>query len=625
MSQRIQLTAWLALLAAMLCLGPPQLAASTTWPSLMNFQGHLTNNSGNAVADGTYPMTFAIYTQASSGSNIWSETQNNVSVTKGLFDVVLGSVTSLSSISGTSYTADLWLGVSVNGDPEMTPRQQLLTAPYAHNAQFLMGDTTGTAANNIVVLDGTGKIPAGLIQSGSLSVPTTLAGSASGFALAVTNTNATAGTEGIMVEGASGIYAQATSASGNAIWGLSSGPDNSNSVAIYASAVNGVGIEASSTAGSAISATTASSLTTVAGVVGVGATGVLGWADNNSGRAVDGEVSTLFPGAIAVRGSNASVTGTAVFGIHQGTGAGIGVRGGSASGIGAMGVYGSVSGSTAIGTSGFSSAADGNGVVGWQGNASPVSYVAGVVGKAFNQSTGIGVRAEGGTAIYGLSNGPYTFFGLNNSTSSVAYGVNTQIQSSVAGSAAGYFAASGTLGQTYGVEASNASSSGYSIYADGGADGVHSAAGPGGNNFNSDDSNGALYGFYHYDNAPQSSNGVGVYVNENCPNCKAGYFANLSATVGGGMAVEIDGRLTVRDSAGTFTVTSANSSGYTAYTLSNNFIQSNSLLFLTPVTAFSDGNAHNAVVVGEGTGSATIQFIPPLLNDTTYQFLVIGQ
>ena len=105
----------------------------------MNYQGKLTNNSGLAVADGTYAMEFKLYTQSSGGSAIWTETRsggNVVTVTNGLFSVMLGSVTSLSSVN---FNQPLYLGVNVASDGEMTPRKALGTVPSAFEAEQLGG------------------------------------------------------------------------------------------------------------------------------------------------------------------------------------------------------------------------------------------------------------------------------------------------------------------------------------------------------------------------------------------------------------------------------------------------------------------------------------------------------
>jgi hypothetical protein len=107
----------------------------------INFQGKLTNPDGTNVTDGTYSIVFSIYSASSGGSAIWAETQSGVSVASGIFQVSLGSVTSLpGSVNFASNS--LWLGVKVGADAEMTPRIQFTAAPYAFNADQVGGLTS---------------------------------------------------------------------------------------------------------------------------------------------------------------------------------------------------------------------------------------------------------------------------------------------------------------------------------------------------------------------------------------------------------------------------------------------------------------------------------------------------
>ena len=101
-------------------------AATTT----ISYQGHLTNPSGTPVS-ATLPMTFNLYAAPTGGTAAWTEQRsggNAVPVSNGLFNVSLGSVTPMPL---SLLSAPLWLGVSVNGDAEMTPREQLASVPYA--------------------------------------------------------------------------------------------------------------------------------------------------------------------------------------------------------------------------------------------------------------------------------------------------------------------------------------------------------------------------------------------------------------------------------------------------------------------------------------------------------------
>ena len=106
--------------------------AGVSLPSLMNYQGVLSHPiTGDPVPDGEHEITFALYDVASGGTALWMETQA-VPVQNGLFSVLLGSINPLSADAFTGMT---YLGVKVGADAEMTPRQQIVSVPYAIHAQ----------------------------------------------------------------------------------------------------------------------------------------------------------------------------------------------------------------------------------------------------------------------------------------------------------------------------------------------------------------------------------------------------------------------------------------------------------------------------------------------------------
>ena len=116
--------------------------ASAAFNRQINYQGKLTDDSGIAVADGTYQIEFNLYTASSGGSSIWTETRsgaNEVQVTSGLFSVLLGEVTSLDDVD---FNQTLYLGVTIEADAEMTPRKKLGAVPAAFEAQSLGGATS---------------------------------------------------------------------------------------------------------------------------------------------------------------------------------------------------------------------------------------------------------------------------------------------------------------------------------------------------------------------------------------------------------------------------------------------------------------------------------------------------
>ena len=119
------------------------------YPRMVNIQGRLADNGGNAVADGSYTVTFSIYTVETGGTPIWTET-TNVNVVNGLFSTVLGATTTLpdSIFSNNPY---LWLGMKVGTDPEMTPRQQLVAMPYSYVSYNTSNSGAGWVLNNNTV------------------------------------------------------------------------------------------------------------------------------------------------------------------------------------------------------------------------------------------------------------------------------------------------------------------------------------------------------------------------------------------------------------------------------------------------------------------------------------------
>ena len=101
-------------------------------PKMINYQGMLTQSDGKTpVTNANYPILFSIYNISSGGSSLWSHTYN-VSVTNGLFNIILGdSGATINLAFDTTY----WLGIKVGTDPELSPRIRLTSVGYAYRAQ----------------------------------------------------------------------------------------------------------------------------------------------------------------------------------------------------------------------------------------------------------------------------------------------------------------------------------------------------------------------------------------------------------------------------------------------------------------------------------------------------------
>jgi hypothetical protein len=103
--------------------------SSAQVPEKMNYQVMLTDNANQPLADQAVQIVFRIYSQVSGGSQLWAETQNVATNSIGVVSVILGSVNPLSI----DFSGPRWLQVEVSGQP-MTPRRELVAAPYARQA-----------------------------------------------------------------------------------------------------------------------------------------------------------------------------------------------------------------------------------------------------------------------------------------------------------------------------------------------------------------------------------------------------------------------------------------------------------------------------------------------------------
>ena len=128
-------------------------------PEYINYQGYLANPAtGAAYTDGLYTIQCRLYREASGGTAIWGA-KYSVYVKDGYFNIMLGDNNAaelnytykknelwraLWYDTAASERNNLWLGVTpeqnathatITSPTEISPRQQLLAAPYAFRAQ----------------------------------------------------------------------------------------------------------------------------------------------------------------------------------------------------------------------------------------------------------------------------------------------------------------------------------------------------------------------------------------------------------------------------------------------------------------------------------------------------------
>jgi hypothetical protein len=125
------------LLVTVPSLAAPRYAPEATSTSTISYQGRLADSAGSPLT-GYYNLEFRIYDVPTGGVPLWEEFWtggNSVQVSDGLFNVMLGSInnTLASAIEGHD---ELYLGITVGTDSEMTPRVQLGSVPFAMQALF---------------------------------------------------------------------------------------------------------------------------------------------------------------------------------------------------------------------------------------------------------------------------------------------------------------------------------------------------------------------------------------------------------------------------------------------------------------------------------------------------------
>ena len=98
---------------------------------MINYQGHATDSKGTPL-DTTIQMRFYIYTDSTAGSVLWWENHPSVTVTDGLFEVLLGSVTPIGS--GVFTGADRWFSLGIGGEAPGSPRKRIVSSAYAFSA-----------------------------------------------------------------------------------------------------------------------------------------------------------------------------------------------------------------------------------------------------------------------------------------------------------------------------------------------------------------------------------------------------------------------------------------------------------------------------------------------------------
>ena len=123
-------------------------AAVLAFPFEFEFEGNMTNQQG-APLDTTVSMTFKLHTDSTGGTLLWTEIRPSVPITSGAFRAQLGELTALAD--SLLDNQEVWLGVTIGNDSEMTPRMRLVAVPYAIRAGTVDGTSGGTITSDVII------------------------------------------------------------------------------------------------------------------------------------------------------------------------------------------------------------------------------------------------------------------------------------------------------------------------------------------------------------------------------------------------------------------------------------------------------------------------------------------
>lgn len=99
-------------------------------PSIISYQGILSGTSGDPI-NSSYTMEFSIFNTSEGGSPLWSEEHSSVSIENGVFNIHLGTNSTLSDLK---FDEPYWLSISVDG-VLLSPRIEFASTPYSFIAR----------------------------------------------------------------------------------------------------------------------------------------------------------------------------------------------------------------------------------------------------------------------------------------------------------------------------------------------------------------------------------------------------------------------------------------------------------------------------------------------------------
>ena len=154
------------------------LCATVSMAQTVALQAVLRDENKRAVEDGLYHVTFQLYEEVSGGTAIWSEVHPSLEVVHGAFHVNLGSIAALSTVD---FDTPYWVGITVEGYDEMSPRLELTIYPYSlsvrGNSNIMpsngnVGIGTNEPETTLDIRGGAVRVWDGVVASGAVGFST---------------------------------------------------------------------------------------------------------------------------------------------------------------------------------------------------------------------------------------------------------------------------------------------------------------------------------------------------------------------------------------------------------------------------------------------------------------------
>ncbi|GEM_PF-1698350 len=407
---------WLAVATAIVVLTITAPAKGDV-PSLISYQGHLTSSAGVPL-NTTLGLVFTLYADSAGTTLLWSETQPTVTVTDGLFQVLLGSVNPIGS--GVFGGERRWLKVQIEGGAVVATPIPIVSVAYAYRAA--KSDTANYA------LSGAGGSGNGWTDDGN---DVRLITNADNVGIGISSPDAK-------------LHIRNESTTINAVLISNESASNPEPALWVETSGNAAAIRASSPMSYGVHASSANSY----GVYGTGSKGIYGYhIDSRHYGYLGGSTAGVFGkdsttgvwGAIG--GGNSGVYGEgnskSSFGLYgYNTGGGIGIIGGSADSMGVYGSSASKYGVYGTGSKGVFGLHPGTNHYGFLGGANQ-----GVFGK--DSTTGVwGALGGGNAGVYGEA---------QTTNSNGVYGYNTAAGVGVRGGSVDSCGVHGSSARDFGV------------------------------------------------------------------------------------------------------------------------------------------------------------------------------